>query len=87
MYAIEFNVEVKDRFIEIPDYEKFKNSKVKVIILQSDDEEKSIHPKLDYRQHIHPIKFQIEEGERTNPFREVDDINKYSKELRTKAWN
>lgn len=33
MYAVEFETEIKDRFIEIKEYEKFANQKVKVIIL------------------------------------------------------
>lgn len=36
MYAIEFETDVKDRFIEIKDYEKLVNKHVRVIILAED---------------------------------------------------
>lgn len=33
MYAVEFETEIKDRFIEIPEYDSFKNKHAKVILM------------------------------------------------------
>ncbi|WP_353571865.1 hypothetical protein [Candidatus Albibeggiatoa sp. nov. BB20] len=41
MYAIEFETDITSRFIEIKDYESFKNKHVKVIIL-ADSKESSV---------------------------------------------
>ena len=38
MYAIEFETELKNRFIEIKDFEKIANKRASVIILIADDD-------------------------------------------------
>jgi len=38
MYAIEFETELKNRFIEIKDFEKIANKRARVIILIADDD-------------------------------------------------
>ena len=39
MYAIEFETDIKDKFIEIQNYEKLINKHVRVIVLVSDNTE------------------------------------------------
>lgn len=41
MYAVEFETEIKDRFIEIKDYENFANQTVRVIILPDSSKTKA----------------------------------------------
>ncbi|MCB1192976.1 MAG: hypothetical protein H7A23_00275 [Leptospiraceae bacterium] len=89
MYAIEFLAEIKERYIEIPEYENFQNSVVKIIILKTEEklsENKYQYPTLDYKKYIHQINFKVDEGEMTNPFLEVQDTLSYSQELRIKSW-
>lgn len=38
MYATEFQTIIKDSSIQIPDYENFKNKKVRVIILETESD-------------------------------------------------
>ena len=41
MYAIEFETDVKNGYIKIPEYEKFMHKRIKVVLLsQQDDTEK-----------------------------------------------
>ena len=90
MYAVEFITEINDRFIEIPEYEKFKNSIVKIIVLKTESEEfinqNLNYIKLDYKKFIHSIHFKVDDGEMTNPFLGIQDVISYSKELREKSW-
>ena len=39
MYALEFETDIKDKYIELKDYDKFMNKHVKVIVLVEDLEE------------------------------------------------
>lgn len=90
MYAVEFITEIKNKYIEIPDFENFKDSIVKVILLKTDEntlEEKIKKPPLlDYRKYIRSSNFKVEDGEMTNPFIGIQDTIPYGRELREKSW-
>ncbi len=45
MYAIEFETDIKDKYIELHDYEKFMNKHVKVIIMAEDTQASSVAAK------------------------------------------
>ena len=47
MYAVEIEKNVTDKFIEIPEYEKFKSKHIKVIFMLS-SENKSIPQKYNF---------------------------------------
>ncbi len=56
MYATEIETDITDRFIEIPEYEKFKGQHVKIIIMSSIvdtiKESKNLNKIINYRNDI-----------------------------------
>ena len=47
MYAIEFETDIKDKYIELEDYDKLMNKHVKVIVLVEDAQEDNIKKNLN----------------------------------------
>ncbi len=48
MYAVELETNVKDRFIEIPEFEKFKSRHIKVIFMTEINDNKEISDKKSW---------------------------------------
>ncbi|MBE0508621.1 MAG: hypothetical protein IBX50_18210 [Marinospirillum sp.] len=57
MYAIEFETDIKNEFIRIPEYEKLKNKHVKVILLAEEMLEKKAQLTKRYPANVPPISF------------------------------
>ena len=56
MYAIEFETDIKNEFIRIPEYERLKDKHVKVILLTETQEEK-IEKTIRYPANVPRISF------------------------------
>ena len=63
MYAVEIEKDVTDRFIEIPEYEKFKSKHIKVIFMTDLIQPESKDKSVDFS------KYQV------NCFKDVDPVD------------
>lgn len=77
MEAVMIDTIVKDSYIKVP--RKFRNKRVKVIIL--DSEEKTEKPRTT------KLNFKIDESlEDVIPFADINDSTEFSRNLREKHW-
>ncbi len=60
MYAIEFQTIVDKPYIEIPEFEKFKGKKVKIILLKEENKEENKKSEADFIEYLanHPLKLE-----------------------------